>query len=102
MYPLEKLRELREEVYDLPHDNDAELHSLALATEGLHDELQGDLLESAVNDAVLDNGSVELSYLLEVLGGILMQEAVFVEEGMEHASVYLLLLFKIRASELLH
>ena len=102
MYPLEKLRELWEQVNDLADYNDAELHTLALTTEGLYDEFQGDLLESAVNDAVLDNGSVELSYLLEVLGGILMQEAVFVEEGVEHASVYLLLLFKVRASELLH
>jgi len=102
MYPLEKLRELWEQVNDLADYNDAELHTLALTTEGLYDEFQGDLLESAVNDAVLDNGSVELSYLLEVLGGILMQEAVFVEEGVEHASVYLLLFFKVRASEFLH
>jgi len=102
VYPLEKLRELREEVDDLAHDDDTELHALALPPECLYDELQGNLLESAVNYAVLNDGSVELSYFFEVLRGILMQEAVFVEEGVEHASVYLLLLFEIRASELLH
>jgi hypothetical protein len=31
-----------------------------------------------------------------------VQKAVFVEQGVEHAGVYLLLFFKLRASELLH
>jgi len=42
--PIEKLRELRQQVDDLADDNDAELHALALASESLHHEFQGNLL----------------------------------------------------------
>jgi hypothetical protein len=62
--PLEELRELGQQVDDLPDYDDTELHSLALPSEGLDHKLKGDLLQGAVDDAVLDDGAVELGYLL--------------------------------------
>lgn len=102
VYSLEKLRELRQQIYNLAHYNDTELHPLALAPEGFNNELQCYFLQSAIDNPVLDDRSVELRYLLEVLSRVLVQEAVLIEEGMQHASIYLLFLFDVGASELLH
>lgn len=79
VYTLEKLRELGQQVNYLTDDYHAELHSLAFASESFHYKLEGDFLQGAVDDPVLDYCTVELGYLLEILSWILVQEAVLVK-----------------------
>lgn len=89
----EELWELREQVDYLTDDYHAELHSLAFASESFHYKLESYFLQGAVDDPVLDYCTVELGYLLEILSWILVQEAVLVKQGMQHAGVDLLLFF---------
>ena len=92
---LEELWELGEQVDYLTDDYHTELHSLAFASESFNYELESYFLQGAVDDPVLDYCTVELGYLLEILSWILVQEAVLVKQGMQHAGVDLLLFFNL-------
>lgn len=79
VYTFEELWELREQVDYLTDDYHAELHSLAFASESFHYKLEGDFLQGAVDDPVLDYCTVELGNLFEILSRVLVQEAVLVK-----------------------
>ena len=102
VYPVEERGKRRQKLHYVPDYNDPELHSLAVPPEGLYDELERDVLERAVDDLVLDDGAVEFRDLLQVLHRVLVQEAVLVEEAVEHAGVDLLVFLHFRGTETLH
>jgi hypothetical protein len=80
IYILEELRERGKHVNNESHHDDSELHSLALPSEGLHDELEGDLLKCVVHNAILNDSTKELGNLFQIWVRVLMEESVLVEE----------------------
>ena len=102
IYTIEELRELWQELHDLADDDYAKLHPLALTAECLDHELQGNVLQGPIDNLVLDYRSIEFGYLLKILKGVLMQEAILIEEAVKHASVNLLLFLLLRVAEFLH
>lgn len=102
IYAIEELRELWQELHDLADDDNTKLHPLALTAECLYHEFQGNVLQSPIDDLVLDYGSIQFGYLLKILKGVLVQKAILIEEAVEHAGVDLLLLLVLRVAESLH
>lgn len=98
----QKLRESWKHVEEWLYHDDTELLSTVVTSEGFVNKLQGNILKYTVQKVVLDDGSEKLCNLGEVLRWISMQEPVLIEEAMEHACVYLLLLYNLRFFKILH
>ena len=87
-----------EELFD---DYDTKHQSLTIPSKSLYDELEGNALQNRVEEIILDDGSKKLCDLLKVGLRIFVQEAVFIEQSMEHTGVDFLLFDNLRLLEIL-
>ena len=98
---LELFGELGQALQELLYNNDSKHEALAIPTESLDHKFQSNSLKDVIEQAILDNCSEEFGNFSEIYMGVLVQESVFVEESMKHASVNLLLFDNLRFLEAL-
>ena len=99
---LEELRIVFQLVLDVADNDDAEVLPFSFTPERITHKLEGDVLQNWVEQSILDNGTEEFGDLFQILGWILVQEAVLIEKTMQHARVDLLLLNDLRLFEPFH
>lgn len=79
VYTIKELRELRQHVENVPYYDNSKLHPFTFSAESLQYELERYVLESAINDPILDYGPIEFSYLFKIHHWILMQKSILIE-----------------------
>lgn len=99
---LELSREFRKAVKEFFDYDNSKALAFSFSSEGFNYEFKRNVLQDAVKQFVLNDGSKEFGNLLQVLLGVAVQESVFVEQAVKHASVDLLLLHNLWLPEILH
>jgi hypothetical protein len=99
---LEELWIVFQLMFYIADNYDAKVLSFSLASEGVTDELESDVLEDGVKKSILNDSAEKLGDFFQILRWVLVQEAVLVEKSMQHAGIDLLLLDNLRFLEPLH
>jgi len=98
----EEVHKLRQHVKELPDCYHTKLLSLAFSSDCLKSKLKGYVLQSAINDAMLNNSAKEFGNLFKILRRVSMQESVLIKQAVEHASIDFLFLTQFRIFEASH
>jgi hypothetical protein len=75
----EELLELRQHVEELSDSDNSKLLAFPFSSNSLKCKLKSNILQSAINNTMLDDSTKELSYLFQILLGISMQESVLIK-----------------------
>ncbi len=75
----EELMELGEHVEELSDSNNTKLLAFPLSPYSLKCKLESNILQSAINNTMLDDSTKEFSYLFQILLWVSMQESVLIK-----------------------
>jgi hypothetical protein len=76
---VKKLRKLRQHIENVPNYDNSKLHPFAFSAECLQYELECYVLEGAINDSILNYGTIKFSYLFKIHHWIFMQKSILVK-----------------------